>query len=380
MSWKTSVDPANPDFPNPNIKEHYLWLSKAYDPANPPSGPDWNDPAVKQYTIAADINPADGSVDPNASKTLDIVLQRDALYYWVVDEGLTGSSGPLETDPAKIIWSSTWSFETVTSGPVVDAGSSVVTWLKDGTTTVDLNGEVTDATGDVTTILWSVVASPFGSTVDIADTSVAATTATLDKVGRYVLELYAKDAAQHESSDLMEINVYGNSCEAAQNDPTGYTGSPYDFNNDCEVNFIDFAMFADSWLDDTSLTEDALYEPDVIFLPPVVQFTNPLDGSTVSGDGVIINAIAYDEAVGTTDGSGMLGDGSVFFEIIDSTGGVLATQNENTATFDMTWNTANTDPAAGPVFPNGVYTIRVTATSDAGYVTILDISVTVNNP
>ena len=39
-----------------------------------------------------------------------------------------------------------------------------------------------------------------------------------------------------------------------------------------------------------------------------------------------------------------------------------------------------TDPAAGPVFPNGVYTLRVTATSDAGYVTILEISVTVNNP
>jgi len=145
------------------------------------------------------------------------------------------------------------------------------------------------------------------------------------------------------------------------------------------VNFIDFAMFAAAWLEDASLTGEVLYEPDTIFLPPVVTFTNPLNGSTVSGE-VIINAIAYDPTVGTTDADGMEGAGSVFFEVINSLGTVLATQNENTATFDMTWNTANTNPAAGPVFPNGLYTVRVSATSDAGYKTIVEISVTVRNP
>jgi hypothetical protein len=104
-----------------------------------------------------------------------------------------------------------------------------------------------------------------------------------------------------------------------------------------------------------------------------VTFTNPLNDSTVSGE-LIINAIAYDPTVGTTDGDGMEGAGSVFFEVIDSQGTVLDTQNENLATFDMTWDTAL------PLYPNGVYTIRVTATSDAGYQTIVKISVTVNNP
>jgi hypothetical protein len=372
LSWKTGVDPADPNFPNPNITEHYLWLSKPYDPMNPPSGLDWNDAGVQQFTIAADTNPADGSVDPNVSKAIT-GLQRDSLYFWVVDEGLIGSSGPLESDPAKIIWSSTWSFKTVTSGPDVDAGSSIVTWLKTGNTTVDLNGTVTDATGDVTSIRWSVASSPFGSTVDFANNSIEATTASFTKKGRYILELYAIDAAKNENSDLMEVNVYADSCEAAKNDPNGYTAPLYDFNNDCKVDFADFAMFAVAWLQDETLSGDVLYDPGTITLPPVVQFTNPADSGTVSGE-VIINAIAYDPAVGTADGDGMLGDGYVFFEIIDSSGTVLDTQMENAATFDMTWNTAL------PLYPNGFYTIRVTAESDTGQQTIEEISVTVNNP
>jgi len=372
LSWKAGADPADPNSPNPNITEHYLWLSKRYDPMNPPSGPDWNDAGVQQFTIPADTNPADGNVDAVASKAI-AGLQRDSLYFWVVDEGLVGSSGPLESDPTKIIWSTTWSFETVTSGPEVDAGSSIVTWLKDGTTTIDLDGTVTDQTGDVTTIQWSVVSSPSGSAVDIVNNAVAATTASFTKTGRYILELNAVDATRQEESDLMEVNVYADSCEAAKNDPNGYVASQYDFNDDCKVDFADFAMFVTAWLQDASLTEDVLYDAGTITLPPVVQFTNPLDGSTVSGE-VIINAIAYDAAVGTTDGDGMLGAGYVFFEVLDSSGAVLDTQMENTPTFDMTWDTTL------PLYPNGVYTIRVTAESDAGEQTIEEISVTINNP
>jgi hypothetical protein len=89
---------------------------------------------------------------------------------------------------------------------------------------------------------------------------------------------------------------------------------------------------------------------------------------------LIINAISYDPGVGTADGDGMEGAGSVSFEIIDGSGAVLGTQNENLATFDMTWDTTQ------PQYPNGVYTIRVTAKSDAGYENIKEISVTVNNP
>ena len=377
LSWRTGLDPADSNNPNPNIIEHYLWLSKPYNPMNPPAGPDWDDPAVQTFTIGADTNPADGNVDPNASKAVP-GLQKDSLYFWAVDEGLTGSSGPLETDPAKIIVGHTWIFRTETTGPQVDAGDSVVTWLKEGTTTVDVNGTVADGTGDVTVIRWSVLTAPFGATVDIANTAVAATTATLTETGTYVLQLYARDATMLEDSDAIEIKVYNDGCEAAKNSPDGYTAPPYDFNGDCIENFNDFALFAARWLEDASLMSDLLYDAGDITLP-VVQFTNPLDSSTVSGQ-VIINVIAYDPGVGATDGDGMEGAGIVRFQVFDSTGAVVGTQDENTAPFDMTWNTAAVDAGTLPVFPNGVYTIRVTAESDAGYIVIKEISVTVNNP
>jgi hypothetical protein len=215
-----------------------------------------------------------------------------------------------------------------------------------------------------------VVSSPPGSTVVIDNNSVEDTTATFTQTGQYILQLYAKDATAQEDSDRIEVNVYSDSCEAAKNSPGGYTAPPYDFNGDCIENFLDFAMFAERWLEDATLAEDTRYDAGPISVP-FVEFTNPADLSVVTGE-IVINAIAYDPAVGTNDGDGMLGAGIVRFQVFDSTGAVVGTQDENTAPFDMTWNTAAVD--------NGVYTIRVTAESDAGYQTIKEISVTVNNP
>lgn len=258
LSWTTGLDPNDPNVPNPAITGHNLWLSIAYDPANPPASPDWRDPGIRVFEIPADANPADGSVDLTASHSPG-GLQRDALYYWIVDESL-GAADPRDWD--NIIVGALWSFETITSAPEVDAGSNIVTWLKEGTTTVNLNGIVTDVTGDVTATTWSVLAAPPGTTVDIADTSAVVTTATLAATGVYALELHAVDAKLNEGSDHMEIEVYADSCEAAQNHPDGYVAPTGDFNNDCKVDFVDFAVLADAWLGDASLTEDALYDPD----------------------------------------------------------------------------------------------------------------------
>jgi hypothetical protein len=258
LSWKAGLDPNDANVPNPAITQHNLWLSIAYDPMNPPDSPNWQDPGVRVIEIPADTNPADGNVDPNASYS-PTGLQRDALYYWIVDESL-GATGLEDWD--NIIVGAMWSFKTVTSAPEVDAGRSILTWLKEGTTTVDLNGTVTDVTGDVTATTWSVVSSPPDSVVSIANSSAAVTTATLTETGTYVLELHAVDAALNESADQMEISVYGDSCQAAQNNPNGYTAPLGDLNNDCKVDFIDLAILAAAWLEDTSLTEDTLYDPN----------------------------------------------------------------------------------------------------------------------
>ncbi|MHC4555800.1 MAG: PQQ-like beta-propeller repeat protein [Planctomycetota bacterium] len=174
--------------------------------------------------------------------------------------------------------------ELETTGPRVDAGSSIITWLEAGTTTVDLSGAVVDDTGDVTTILWSVISSPPGSTVDIANDSAATTMATFAEKGLYVLELYAIDATALEGSDRMEVRVYADSCEAAKNNPiSAYVAPLYDLDNDCienfndfamsatnwleTKNFNDFAMFATRWLENESLTADVLYDAGKITLP-----------------------------------------------------------------------------------------------------------------
>jgi len=259
LSWKTGVDPNDANVPNPTIAGHNLWLSIAYDPMNRPASPNWQDPGVKVIEIPADTNPADGNVDPNASYSLT-GLQRDALYYWIVDESLVGATGLEDWD--NIIVGAMWSFETITSAPEVDAGRSILTWLKEGTTTVDLSGTVTDVTGDVTATTWSVVSSPPESVVSITNSSAAVTTATLTETGTYVLELHAVDAALNEAADQMEIRVYADSCEAAQNNPNGFTAPLGDLNNDCKVDFIDLAMLAAAWLDDTSLMGDVLYDPN----------------------------------------------------------------------------------------------------------------------
>jgi len=377
LSWKAGVDPNDPNVTNPNITQHYLWLSLPYKPDDPFIPAQWWDEVgVQKFTIAADTDPLDGKVDPNASRTIT-GLQKDKLYLWFVDEGLAGNSGPGEADPTKIIWGDEWRFETEKSAPVVDAGDSIITWLEGGTTTVDLNGIVTDSSGDVSAIQWSVL-SPPGAVVDIANTAVAATTATLTETGTYMLQLYARDATMQEDDDAIEIKAYNDSCEAAKNNPNGYTRPEFDFNDDCIENFLDFTFFAAKWLESTSLTTDLLYDAGELALP-VVQFTNPIGGTIISGE-IVINVISYDPSVGTDDGDGMEGAGGIDFDILDSSGTILADRQDGTASFDMTWNTAEVGVETSmPTFPNGVYTIRVTAESDAGHKVVDEISVTVSN-
>ena len=106
-----------------------------------------------------------------------------------------------------------------------------------------------------------------------------------------------------------------------------------------------------------------------------MQITTPANESVVDGEDVLINVLAYDPAVGTGDGIND-GDGpaGVDYDIFDSSGTCIGGHHENIETFDMHWNTLS-----GAYF-NGLYTIRVTVRSIAGYAVTKEISVTVNNP
>ena len=182
--------------------------------------------------------------------------------------------------------------ELETTAPKVDAGNSTLTWLKAGITSVDLSGTVVDDNGDVTSIRWSVISSPHGSTVDIANNAAPVTTATFAQTGLYVLELRATDAARQEGSDRIEVRVYADRCDAARSNPVSAFVAPlYDLDNDCVEdfgdfaafaatwsragNFNDFAVFAAEWLEDRSLTVDVLYDADDVVWP-AAESTNSL--------------------------------------------------------------------------------------------------------
>lgn len=172
--------------------------------------------------------------------------------------------------------------ELKTTAPVVDAGMSCVTWLKDGIATVDLSGTVEDDTGDVSGVLWSVVQPDRAAAVEISDDESASTTADFLESGVYVLELYAVDSGGQEDTDRMVVRVYGDSCEAANSPIHGGAGA-YDYDSDCIATFSDFAvfagerseagnfndlvLFAEDWLEDKSLGGDVLYDAGEVSLP-----------------------------------------------------------------------------------------------------------------
>ena len=171
-----------------------------------------------------------------------------------------------------------------TTAPKVSAGQSVITWLKAGTTTVDLHGAVVDDTKDITSLRWSVISSPPRAAVSLANNAAATTTAAFAKTGVYVLELSALDATAQAGSDRIEVRVYADACEAAKNNPLrASAASSYDFDGNCVEDFGDFAVwaarwlatvdlndlavFAAQWLVDESLTADVLYDAGAITLP-----------------------------------------------------------------------------------------------------------------
>ena len=261
LSWSTGKDPSDPNSPNPNIKEHYVWLSEPYDPLNPVIPEQWwRELGAQQFTIGADTHPEDGNVDPNAF--VDVPgLQKDKLYLWAVDEGLVGSTGP--SDPENVLWGQEWSFETETTGAVVDAGLNIVAWLDEttGKATVVPDASITDPTGDIDTILWAVDSPPDDPNITILDPTAEKPTVEIIATGTYTLSVVATDLAGNPpGEDTLEIRVFADACEAAQNSPNGYDAPIGDLNDDCVVDFYDFAMFASTWADDRSLKAYDSYE------------------------------------------------------------------------------------------------------------------------
>jgi len=198
--------------------------------------------ALAQFT-----DPAAIQVVTNENVTSVVVqTQPKTRYYWAVDT-YTG-------DPNDPNFGPIFSFFVDNIAPIADAGSGVVTWLEGGTRTGSLNGSVIET--DAYTVQWTVVSEPDDPNSPdavIADPSAEDTSITLSAVGEYILQLDADDG-EYTSSDTVTINVYNDSCEAAQSLPD-YVPFPGDVNGDCIFDQLDLDILNEDWLKDNSLTE-----------------------------------------------------------------------------------------------------------------------------
>jgi hypothetical protein len=183
----------------------------------------------------------------NKQSVISVLVQTQPKkqYYWAVDCYVGSPNDP--------VFGPVFSFIADNLAPQVDVGADIVTWLQDGVRTGNLDATVTDE--DAYTVKWTVVSTPDGAPAPVIQAPTAEdTTVTLSATGRYVLQLDASDG-EYTGSDTVTIDVYNDSCEAAQSVP-GYQPLVGDLNGDCRVDDADLALLQENWLKDNSLTQD----------------------------------------------------------------------------------------------------------------------------
>jgi hypothetical protein len=168
-------------------------------------------------------------------------------YYWAIDTYVGSANDP--------IYGPIFSFYADNMPPNVDAGADIVTWLEGGPRTGDLDATVIDD-GAISpyTVEWTVVSEPNEGDAVIETATAEDTNVTLAAPGEYVLQLEAFDG-EYTGSDTVTINVYNDSCEAAQSLP-GYVPLVGDLNGDCRVDEADMTLLEENWLKDNTLIEE----------------------------------------------------------------------------------------------------------------------------
>jgi hypothetical protein len=175
--------------------------------------------------------------------SVTVQTQSKTRYYWAVD---------CYVFPGVAQYGPIFSFYVDNLAPRVDAGADIATWLEDGPRTGSLDATVVDE--EATTVQWSVVSEPNEGMAVIENPTAEDTNVTLSAMGEYVLQLTATDG-EYSGSDTVTINVYNNSCQAAQSLPD-YVPIVGDLNGDCKVDEADMALLEENWLKDNSLTDE----------------------------------------------------------------------------------------------------------------------------
>jgi len=198
---------------------------------------------LKQFSDPAAIRVVNGG---NVTSVV-VQTQPKTRYYWAVDAYVGSADDP--------VYGPIFSFFADNMSPQVNAGADVVTWLEGGSRIGNLDATVTDD-GAISayTVQWTVIGEPNEGDAVIETATAEDTSITLAAPGEYVLQLEAFDG-EYSGSDTVTINVYSDSCQAAQSLPD-YEPLIGDLNGDCRVDDLDLALLQENWLQDNSLTED----------------------------------------------------------------------------------------------------------------------------
>jgi len=220
------------------------------------------DPCQPGQTVFADVYfgtdpdfPIGGSVltpqiiSHKSVSSVVVQTQPKIRYYWAVDTYIGSKDDP--------VLGPIFSFRADNLVPVVDAGTDAASWLTAGAAAVALDATVTDD-GFLKpyTVKWTVVSEPNDTTVAFGNATAEDTTVTLNGLGQYVLKLEAYDG-EYTGSDTVTINVFNDSCEAAQSLPE-YVPIPGDINGDCRVNDLDMEILKAHWLECNALDCNSL--------------------------------------------------------------------------------------------------------------------------
>jgi hypothetical protein len=171
-------------------------------------------------------------------------LVNDTAYYWQVDCH----------DPSRLpelIPGEMWSFF-VGQAPTANAGPNQVVWLDPTEVTAALDGTTSD--DGPYTVLWTQVANG-APTVTISPNNADDTSVTITQRGTYVFMLTADDT-HLQTSDTVQVVVGTDSCDASVLSGSDYSSNDYD--QDCDVDLVDFADFAADWLVCTNTLEGCL--------------------------------------------------------------------------------------------------------------------------
>ncbi len=190
------------------------------------------------------INPDAIRIVSNQNATsASIQVQPNKRYYWAVD-----TYQGTDNDP---VWGPIFEFTAGNEAPAVKAIDDVATWLDNGSLEVPIGGTVTDV--DATTVTWTVVTEPNEGTAVIANADQIDTTVTLTALGTYELQLEADDG-ELKGADILTINVFENSCLAAQS-LSSYVPLVGDLDQDCDVDQDDMDLLMENWLKCVALGE-----------------------------------------------------------------------------------------------------------------------------